>query len=145
MENGPQREGGYALLTGDAVGLFVPCTSESWAADNYMATGRRSLPTTFGWQPISNAFPIFSDHHCRAATGLAAHHLTRFITCQIREMPRGKLTCDRRGGGHVLEDCRGSWVWAGGLEDTECGPGVREVDAWGPDLCAAGNVNRFTE
>lgn len=150
MENGPQREDGYALLTGDAVGLFIPCTSESCVADNCMVTGHRSLPTTFGWQPISNAFPFFSDYHRRAAAGLAAHHLTRFDTCQIREMPRGKLTCGRRGGGHVLEDCRGAWVWAGSLEDIECGLGMREADAWGSDLCTFGTgkdclVKRFTE
>jgi len=60
-------------------------------------------------------------------------------------MPRGKLTCGRRGGGHVLEDCRSAWVWARGLEDIECGLGVREVDAWGPDLCAEFLVKRFTE
>ncbi len=103
VENGPQREDGYALSTGNAVGVFALCTSVSWAAN--LAPGRRTLPTTFEWQPLSNAFPILSDYHRRAATGLAAYRHPWFDTSQIREMPRGKFTCGCRGRGHMLEDC----------------------------------------
>jgi hypothetical protein len=139
VENGPQGQDGYTLLTGDDVSVFVPCICDSWAVNPIYGTpGWRSSPTVFEWQSLSSPLPILSDHHRRAATGLAAGRLAWFDTGQIREMPRGKLTCGCRGWGHVLEDRRDARVWVGGIEKGEHKVGVREIDAWRPDLCAVG-------
>jgi len=69
VENGPRREDGYAPLPGDAGGAPYPRSSSG--------------------SPYRMLFPFFSHHHRRAATGLAAHRLSRFDTCQILKMSRG--------------------------------------------------------
>ena len=90
MENGPGREDGTALLSGDVVSI-VPTSLTHVQLDNfiYLVLGWYALPTAFERQSLSNAFPFFLDCYRRAAAGLAAHRLPRFDTRQILEMPRG--------------------------------------------------------
>jgi hypothetical protein len=60
VENGPQGQDGYTLLTGDDVSVFIPCISDSWAVNSIYGTQDGAVHRRYSsGSPYRVLFPFF--------------------------------------------------------------------------------------